>query len=81
MREAFDHAIDRKQIVDVVFLGNAKPGELDHPDGDRRLGTIERASRRAFDLAKANSILDGLGYKKGAGRDPRRERLSRCRTR
>ena len=25
VREAFDHAIDRKQIIDVVFLGTAKP--------------------------------------------------------
>src|SRR5206468_12982675 len=25
VKEAFDHAIDRNRIVNVVFLGNAKP--------------------------------------------------------
>ena len=79
VKEAMDYAIDRAQIVRVVFLGAAQPGRLDHPAVDRAPGTT-RPQADAFNLAKANSILDGLGYKKGSGRDPRRERLRRCRT-
>jgi peptide/nickel transport system substrate-binding protein len=66
VREAFDHAIDRDRIVRVVFLGKAKPGVSIVPPATGNwynpgLKTV------SFDLAKANKILDGLGYKKGAG--------------
>ena len=46
VREAFDYAIDRKQIVDVVFLGAAQPGE---PRSSRRrpaTGPTRTSSRR-----------------------------------
>ena len=64
VREAFDNAIDRKQIVDVVFLGTAKPAARSSR-ARPATGPTRASSRRAFNLAKANSILDGLGYKKG----------------
>ena len=64
VREAFDNAIDRKQIVDVVFLGKAKPAASIIPDstGDWANPSV---TPTAFNVEKANSILDGLGYKKG----------------
>jgi peptide/nickel transport system substrate-binding protein len=64
VREAFDSAIDRKQIVDVVFLGTAKPAASIIPKstGDWANPSL---TPTALDLDKANSILDGLGYKKG----------------
>jgi peptide/nickel transport system substrate-binding protein len=66
LREAFDHAIDRKKIVQVVFLGTAKPGVSIIPPatGQWYNGDLKAVS---FDLGSANKLLDGLGYKKGAG--------------
>jgi len=65
VREAFDHAIDRKQIIDVVFLGTAKPAYtiIPTPTGAWSNPNLKPMS---FDLANANKILDGLGYKKGS---------------
>lgn len=66
VREAFDHAIDRAQIVSVVFLGTAKPGASIIPPATG--SWYDPAVKpTAFDLAAANRILDGLGYKRGAG--------------
>ncbi len=66
VREAFDHAIDRNKIVSVVFLGTAMPGVSIIPSatGAWYNNTLKTVS---FDLGKANKILDGLGFKKGAG--------------
>ena len=64
VRTAFDNAIDRKRIVDVVFLGTAKPAGSIIPSatGDWANPSVQPT---AFNIDKANSILDGLGYKKG----------------
>lgn len=66
LREAFDHAIDRNKIVQVVFLGTAKPGVSIIPPatGDWFNPSLKTVS---FDLDQANKLLDGLGYKKGSG--------------
>jgi peptide/nickel transport system substrate-binding protein len=65
LREAFAHAVDRKQIIDVVFLGTATPAYtiIPKPTGDWSNPNLKP---EAFDLAKANQILDSLGYKKGS---------------
>src|SRR4051812_6761331 len=66
VRAAFDHAIDRGQIVRVVFLGTAKPGASIIPPATG--GWYNPSTRPAsFNLALANKILDGLGYKRGSG--------------
>ena len=64
VREAFDRAINRDQIVDVVFLGSAKPAATIIPEatGEWFNGNIQPT---LFDINEANSILDGLGYKRG----------------
>jgi len=66
VRLAFDHAIDRAQIVRVVFLGTAKPASSIIPaaTGAWSNPAIKPTS---FDLAAANKILDSLGYKRGPG--------------
>jgi peptide/nickel transport system substrate-binding protein len=66
VREAFDHAINRQQIVNVVFLGTAKPaGSIIPPaTGAWHNPAVRPAS---FNLGLANKILDSLGYKRGAG--------------
>jgi peptide/nickel transport system substrate-binding protein len=66
VKEAFDHAIDRKKIDSVVFLGAAKPATSIIPATtgawhNPHLKTV------SFNLALANRILDKLGYKKGPG--------------
>ncbi len=65
VRLALESAIDRKQIVDVVFGGKAQPGSSIIPDADGdwhdpSIGPVP------FDIDKGNAILDGLGYKRGA---------------
>jgi peptide/nickel transport system substrate-binding protein len=63
VRDAFDRAINRSRIVDVVFLGAAKPAATIIPaaTGDWLNPDIQPTP---FDSAQANSILDGLGYKR-----------------
>lgn len=64
VREAFEYAMDRDAMVKTAWLGHATPGSTIvapatgwHDDSIKGL---------PFDVAKANAILDGLGYKKGA---------------
>jgi peptide/nickel transport system substrate-binding protein len=66
VKEAFDHAIDRKRIVSVVFLGTAKPASsiIPSPTGSWSNPQLKPVS---FDLALANRLLDKLGYKRGSG--------------
>jgi len=65
VKEAFAHAVDRAQIIRVVFLGTAKPAYsiIPPPTGDWSNPNLKPET---FDLGLANKILDGLGYKKGA---------------
>ena len=65
LREAFAHAINRDKINEVAWLGTAKsatsfipPSTGDWHDPDLKPET--------FDLAEANRLLDGLGFKKGS---------------
>jgi peptide/nickel transport system substrate-binding protein len=65
VKTAMDYAIDRAQIVRVVFLGAAHPGDsiISPSSGAWHNPAVKPTP---FNLAKANSILDGLGYKKGS---------------
>jgi peptide/nickel transport system substrate-binding protein len=65
LREAFAHAVDRKQIISVVFLGTATPGIsiIPAPTGAWHNPSLKPES---FDLALANKLLDKAGYKKGS---------------
>lgn len=65
VHEAFDHAIDRAQIVRVVDLGHAQPGASIIPPatGAWYNPAVKPAT---FDLKAAGAILDGLGYKRGS---------------
>src|SRR5579862_1348653 len=65
VKEAFDHAIDRNKIVSVVFLGAARPADsiIPVPTGAWHNPALKPVS---FDLALANKILDGLGFKRGS---------------
>jgi len=66
VREAFEYAIDRKQIINVVLNGYGTAGGSIVPPatGDWSDPNIKPLP---FDLNRANQILDSLGYKRGAG--------------
>lgn len=66
LREAFAHAIDRDKIIKVAWLETAKPATSFIPPatGDWHNPNLKPET---FDLAKANQLLDELGYKKGSG--------------
>jgi peptide/nickel transport system substrate-binding protein len=66
VKEAFAHAIDRQQIVKVVFLGSAKPGDSIIPPAT---GSWHNPSLKPekFDLSLANKLLDKAGFKRGPG--------------
>ena len=69
VRQAFEYAIDRNAIVQTAWLGFATPGDSLIPDGDSSEGIDwhdPSIQPLPFDLAKANQILDSLGYAKGA---------------
>jgi peptide/nickel transport system substrate-binding protein len=67
VKQAFDHAIDRKKIISVVYLGAAQlPSSIiPKPAGVGWHNT--QLKPPSFNIALANKILDKLGYKKGPG--------------
>jgi peptide/nickel transport system substrate-binding protein len=69
VREAMEYAIDRDSIVQTAWLGYASPGTSIIPAGNATGGTEWHDTGiqpLPFDIAKANSILDSLGYDKGS---------------
>jgi peptide/nickel transport system substrate-binding protein len=64
VREAFAHAIDRDQIVEVAWLDTAEPATTFIPPatGEWHNSELEPES---FDVDLANEMLDDLGYAKG----------------
>ena len=65
VKAAMSHAIDRKQIIKVVFLGYAKPASSIIPPAT---GAWHNPSVKPekFDLKLANKLLDQAGLKKGS---------------
>ncbi len=66
VRLAMAHATDKQNLIDVAELGFASPGLTLIPDS---LGQWYNNSLQdyAFDVAKANQILDEAGYKDADG--------------
>ncbi len=65
VREAFAHAMNRQEIVDVVWAGNAEPAvNIVTPYSGKWFNSdIEP---EAYDLDLANQMLDDLGYTRGS---------------
>jgi peptide/nickel transport system substrate-binding protein len=65
VREAFEYAIDRQQIIDVALGGYGTLGDSIIPPA---IGSWHDDSIKPlpFDISKANEILDGLGFAKGS---------------
>jgi peptide/nickel transport system substrate-binding protein len=64
VRKAFEHAMNRDEMVKTAWLGMATPGSTIvapatgwHDDSIKAL---------PFDVTKTNAILDGLGFRRGA---------------
>jgi peptide/nickel transport system substrate-binding protein len=66
VKEAFAHAINRKQIIRVVFLGYAKPASTIVPPATGAWHNPNLKPEK-FDLRLANKLLDQAGFKKGPG--------------
>ena len=67
VKEAFDHAIDRKKIASVTFLGAAKLANSIIPATTGVGWHDPHLKTPSFNLKLANQILDKLGYKRGPG--------------
>jgi peptide/nickel transport system substrate-binding protein len=65
VKAAMAHAVDRRQIIKVVFLGYAKPASSIIPPAT---GAWHNPSVKPekFDLKLANKLLDQAGLKKGS---------------
>lgn len=69
VRMAFEYAINRQQIVKTAWLGYATPGSTIVLPAEITNGIHWHNSAikpLPFDIAKANQILDSLGYARGA---------------
>jgi peptide/nickel transport system substrate-binding protein len=64
VKEAMSHAVDRKQIIKVVFLGYAKPASTIIPPATGAWFN-KNLKPEKFDLKLANKLLDQAGLKKG----------------
>ncbi len=68
VKEAFEYATPRAQIVDVVFRGYAKPWANIMSPWSAPSGWINPDVKPLpYDPQKADDILDSLGYRRGAG--------------
>jgi len=69
VREAMEYAVDRDAIVQTAWVGHASPGSTIIPAGNAT-GGVEwhnpDIQPLPFDIAKANEILDSLGFAPGA---------------
>ena len=74
VREAFAHAMNRDEMVEVVYGGHAKPvASIVIPTAVTKLpdGTVvdwmnPNLEPEAYDIDLANQILDDLGYERGS---------------
>ncbi len=68
VRQAIAHAIDKDFVVKTIFLGYAKPATGIIPENAPEFYDAG-VSTYAFDVAKANALLDEAGYPRGADGD------------
>jgi peptide/nickel transport system substrate-binding protein len=66
VRHAMMHALDKKFIADNIWFGFAKPATGPIASSSP-FYTTQGVPQYAYDVAKANTILDEAGFKRGAG--------------
>jgi peptide/nickel transport system substrate-binding protein len=71
VREAFARAIDKAALVRLIHAGKGKPADSLVPEAYGKAPGTDQPwhapglPQDTYDAARANQILDGLGYKKG----------------
>lgn len=65
VRQAIAHAIDKDFVVKTIFLGYAEAATGPVPKNDPQFYSPD-VPTYAFDVAKANALLDEAGYVRGA---------------
>lgn len=65
-RIALSHAIDRKEINDIVYLGQATPWQSGPQKSSKFYNEKLATQYLALDLKKSEELLDKLGLKKGS---------------
>jgi peptide/nickel transport system substrate-binding protein len=65
VRRAIAHAIDRRFVVDTIFLGYAKPSNGPIPSFDKQFH-LAQTGAPDFNVARANELLDQAGFPRGA---------------
>jgi peptide/nickel transport system substrate-binding protein len=65
VRRAIAHAIDKRFVVDTIFLGYAKPSNGPIPAFDKQFH-LAQTGAPDFDVRKANELLDQAGFPRGA---------------
>jgi peptide/nickel transport system substrate-binding protein len=63
VRQAIAHAVDKDFVVKTIFLGYAAAATGPVPKNDKQFYTSD-VPTYAFDVAKANNLLDEAGYKR-----------------
>jgi peptide/nickel transport system substrate-binding protein len=61
-RIALSLGMDRQQLIDIALLGEGKPWQLGPYDDDPRYNEQLSMQFLEHDPARANALLDGLGY-------------------
>jgi peptide/nickel transport system substrate-binding protein len=64
VRQAISHAINRRQVVDTIFLGYAEASTGPVPKNAPEFYSPDVTSYD-YDIEKANQLLDEAGYKRG----------------
>ncbi|TCJ16725.1 peptide ABC transporter substrate-binding protein [Rubrobacter taiwanensis] len=59
-RQAFSLAVDRRELLDTVLLGQGRPGTQGYPHPDSPWTSPD--NRQPYDPERARQILDGLGF-------------------
>ena len=66
LRQAISMAVDRDALIKNIRFGHAKAQYSILPSSSWAAADDKELPRFAFDLTKANKVLDDAGYKKGA---------------
>lgn len=66
-RQAVSHAVDRQEIIDLVYLGSGTPGQTAPHKSSPIYEEKWVTQYTEFDPDKANALLDGIGLDKRDG--------------
>jgi len=65
-RHAMSYALNRQEIIDVVYRGMGKPAQWSTPEGSPYYNEKHATMAVEYDPRKANAILDSMGLDKRA---------------